>query len=325
VAASDGGTVVYQGSGAGELNRGPIVLIDRAGARSPLIDPHVQWTDLAFSPDGTQLAFDAAEAGKARDVEIFDRRNETVRRLTFDPTDDVSPVWSPDGRRVAFGSKRENARGFFNLYWQNADGSGSAQRLTTADAHHLPGSWSPDGRWIAFHEIRTAGAGDILVLPVESDSAGGLKAGPAQPLVATPATELAPVFSPDGRWIAYFSNESGRDEVYVRPFPGPGGLWQVSGSGGVYPAWSPTKPELLYASREQQVMVARYAVTGGTFRSDKPEPWPGAELALGQFRRFSVAPDGLQIAAGVTGPSVADASLTVVLNIVDEIRRLTAR
>jgi Tol biopolymer transport system component len=325
LAASDVGTVVYQSADSALVNTTSIAMLDRRGVKTPLIDRSLNWSGLSFSPDGHQLAFDSYEGGRTRDVQVYDRRNETMRRFTFDPADDVNPIWSPDGRRIVFASKRGNARGFYNLYWQNADGSGEAQRLTTADAHHIPGGWHPSGRFIAYHEIRVAGAGDLEILPVESDASGGLTAGTPRAFVDTPATEQSPMFSPDGRWIAYHSNETGRDEVYVRPFPGPGGRWQVSTEGGTYPAWSPSKPELMYASRDQQVMVVHYAATAETFRADRPIPWPGGALGPGQFRRFSVHPDGEQIAAGVIDSSPPDATVVVVLNLFDELKRLTAR
>ncbi len=157
-----------------------------------------------------------------------------------------------------------------------------------------------------------------MVLPIDQDRAGNITAGAPQVLVGSAATELAPVFSAEGRWLAYHSNETGRDEIYVQPFPPTGARWQVSTDGGSYPTFSAAKPELLFASRGQEVMVARYSASGGTFRVDPAEKWPGAALAPGQYRRFSVAPDGDHLAAGVIDPT-AEQSLTVVLHMLSAV------
>jgi Tol biopolymer transport system component len=204
-----------------------------------------------------------------------------------------------------------------NLYWRNADGSGPVHRLTTADAHQFPGGWHPSGKWIVYHEIKTPGSGDIFVLPVESDGADGLKPGAPQPIVATPATELHPAFSPDGRWIAYTSTESGTGQVLVRPFEGADGPFPVSMNGGKYPAWSAARNELLFQTiTGLQIMVAEYSVSGRTIRFGRPRPWPGGVVAGGDFRRWTVAKDGDHILGGLTDPA-ADQSVTVALHMLD--------
>src|SRR5439155_15510316 len=135
-----------------------------------------------------------------------------------------------DSRRIVFASKRGD-KSTFNLYWQHADGTGEVQRLTESKNNQFASSWHPSGKFLAFFEQTPQNSYDLMILPMEGDEAAGW--GPGKPTVflSGPFTEVTPIFSPDGRWIAYLSNESGRTEVYVRPFPGPGGKWQVSTGG----------------------------------------------------------------------------------------------
>src|SRR5262249_5231793 len=149
---------------------------------------------------------------------------DTLTRLTFDPALDQKPIWTSDGRRITFASQRNG--GAYNLYWQRADGTGDVQRLTRNNAGQFPGSWHPSGRFLAFNESTQKTAQDLMILPMEGDEASGWRPGKPTVFSNGPFNEVEPVFSPDGRWLAYQSDESGRFEVYVRPFPGAGGKWQ---------------------------------------------------------------------------------------------------
>src|SRR5262249_48758082 len=133
-----------------------------------------------------------------------------------------------------------------NLYWQRADGTGEIQRLTQSPNSQYPSSFHPSGKYLAFDENSAETAFDLMILPIEGDETSGWKPGKPTVFVKSMAAEREPMFSPDGRWIAYYSDESGNYEVYVRPFPGPGGKWQISTTGGTYPVWSRTRHELLY-------------------------------------------------------------------------------
>src|SRR5205807_678736 len=133
-------------------------------------------------------------------------------RFTFGGNDNDQPVWTPDGKRIAFQSNKE---GPFNLFWQLADGSGGLERLTTGEYLQAPHSWSSDGQLLAFIEVNPTTGVDIWVLRLSDRK--------TQPFLRTPFTEGAPRFSPGGRWLAYVSDESGRNEIYVQPYPGPGG------------------------------------------------------------------------------------------------------
>ena len=135
-------------------------------------------------------------------------------------------MWTPDGNRIAFSSQRGD-RATANLYLMRADGTGEPQRLLESKNVQFPGSWDLSGKYLSFVESRGPTRVDIMILPVEGDEASGWKPGTPSVFLATPSTEKDPQFSPDGRWLAYASDESGRHEVYVRPFPAAPGRWQV--------------------------------------------------------------------------------------------------
>jgi len=320
-AFSDSGTAVYFPGENSDLNTVPIVWIDRDGKTAPLRSTPANWTSLLFSPDGSKLAMDISD-GKQRDVWIYEWARDALLRLTFDPTDDVNPIWTPDGRRVAFGSKR-GGNTFYNLYWQPADGSGDAQLLLESrDSHLIPGSWHPSGRYLAYHRIPQPNNGDLMILPLEGSDSAGWKAGAPTVFVKTPAGEQSPTFSPDGRWIAYFSDESGRNEVYVRPFPGPGGKWQVSTQGGTYPTWSRTRQELFYATLDQHIMVVPYRVEGSSFQAGKPIQWTETAFTTGGFRRFTLNPAGDRFAIGKQPEAQNNGQIVFIFNFFDELRRI---
>ena len=226
---SDTGTLVYlPGQSAG--GDAPIDWMDHTGKTTPLRAAAANWSNPRFSPDGRRLALDIG-GGTGLDVWVYEWARDTLTRLTFDPGADRNPVWTPDGRRIVFASARGD-KSTPNLYWQRADGTGDVQRLTESKNLQYPASWHPSGKFLAFEENVPQTGRDLLMLPMEGDEASGWKPGKPTVFLNSPANEREPMFSPDGRWLAYESNESGRFEVYVRPFPGPGGKWQISTSGG---------------------------------------------------------------------------------------------
>jgi serine/threonine-protein kinase len=320
-AVSDTGTVVYTTGGAGAV---PVTLLGRDGVRTTLFRGP-SWSGIRFSPDGNEIAFGHSEPDKPSDLMIYDRRTARFRALMVDPTKDYAgPVWSPDARRMVFSARRHaDFADHWNLYWRNADGSGDVHRLTTSNATQFAGGWHPSGKWIAYHEIKTPDAGDILVLPVDTDTADQPIFGKPQPVLeAAEYTELTPAFSPDGRWIAYSSNQTatGRTEILVKPFRGPGGPWQVSLAGGTDPVWSPATSELLFRAQVGlQIMVAHYSTVGSSPYFDRPQPWAGAVLASGQYGRIAVSPDGEHLAGGFTDP-IAEQSVMVALHLLNTVR-----
>jgi serine/threonine-protein kinase len=185
------------------------------------------------------------------------------------------------------------------LYWQRADGTGETQRLTESPNAQLPTSWHPSGKYLAFAETNTETDSDIMILPMEGDEASGWKPGKPAVFLNSPAAESEAMFSPDGRWIAYVSNESGRNEIFVRPFPGPGGKWQISTGGGNYPAWSRTRHELFYRSLDSRIWVASYTVEGGSFKTDKPRVWSERVTNGRRQRPLALHPDGERFAVAL--------------------------
>jgi serine/threonine-protein kinase len=233
-----------------------LVLVDRKGEIEPLPLPPGAYSSPRYSPDGKRLALEIVDP--RNDIYLYDFEGGTMNRLTF-ASSNTFPVWTPDGRHVAFQS---NQAGTLNLYWKTADGSGPDERLTTSDHIHNPHAFSPDGKFLAYHEVHPATGRDLWIVPVSGDRT-------PIPFLSTNANEGTSAFSPDGRFIAYTSDESGRMEVYVRPFPAEGDLrWQISTEGGAQPVWSRSGKELFFL-RDHQMMAAPIS-TEGTFVHGKP-------------------------------------------------------
>ena len=240
-----------------------------------------RWYDLA--PDGRRVVRYKTD-GPAHDVWIDDlatgSSTQVSRRIkpsTWGPIDRLNAVWSDDSQSIVFAAGQP-----LNLYATRADGKSDAQRLTTSDNVQWPGSLAHDGRMLAFVENSASSGSDIWVLPID---AGG-KPGTPRAFLGTPFNESAPMISPDGRWLAYQSNESGRYEVYVQPFPAGGQRIQVSTDQGVYPRWSPRGGELFFRSGGN-----RQGMTAVPFTSNGP----GSPRQLFQLRGvesiLDVAPD----------------------------------
>jgi Tol biopolymer transport system component len=263
--------------------------------------------------------------GAGADIWVYDWERDLFARLIPDSGDHANPVWTPDGRRIVFGSTPAN-QGTLNLYWRRADGVGDVQRLTTSPYGHVPVSWHPSGKFLAFAELNPKTNFDLLILPIEGDDASGWKPGKPTVSLSSRFDERNPMFSPDGRWIAYQSNESGRNEVYVQPYPGPGGKWQISTGGGVFPTWSRTARELFFGTPTQQIMMAAYEVEGNAFRAEKPQLWSEARYKLrGPFRPFDLHPDGKRFALAPAAPAPGGARqdhVTMIFNVFDELRRI---
>jgi len=219
-------------------------------------------------------------------------------------------------------------RGVPSLWWIRADGAGDAHYLTDSNSSQFAGSWRPDGKVLALRQFSLDTGYDIMTLPVEGDEKSGWKPGKPIPFANSTFDERSPAFSPDGRWLAYMSNESGGYEVYVRPFPGPGGKWQISTGGGVIPKWSRDGKELFYRTADDKIMVATYTASADSFRADKPQLWsPGQFTDLGLNSNFDVYPDGKRFAvlkASGTGQAAASNRVNFIVNFFDEVRRRTA-
>jgi serine/threonine-protein kinase len=321
LAVSAEGTLVYVPGTAATANQ--MDWMTRDGKTSVLRATKADWGNPQFSPDGQKLAFEIYD-GKQRDIWVYEWARDTLTQLTFDPGQDAFPVWTPDGQHIVFSSNR--ASPVSNLYWVNADGTGDVMRLTDGSETNFGSSWHPSGKFLAFTATRQGTARDLMILPMEADAARGWTPGTPIIFLSTPADEVLPMFSPDGRWIAYYSNEAGgaNFDVYVRPFPGPGGKWRVSTEGGTSPRWSTSARELLFLS--QTVMFAPYSVEGDSFRADRPQTW--SPLAVLGSRpgnsAYDLHPDGKRIAAVAAQAqgSVVQDKVVFVFNFFDYLQKI---
>ncbi len=213
--SSDGSLVYVSGEGAGGTRT--LVWVDREGDEESLAADPRGYAQPDVSPEGGRVAVREGVAAQG-DIWIYDRNRDSSPLLPFDPANEIMPRWSPDGQRVVFASNREG--GTHNLFWKAADGTGAVERLTTSPNNQFPTSWSRDGQRLLFHEVNPDTQADLWVLSLEGEPTPEL-------LLQTEFNEQHPALSPDGRWVAYQSNASGGNEVYVRPFPTwrPGSGW----------------------------------------------------------------------------------------------------
>jgi len=271
-----------------------------------------------LSPDGRRVAVTITE--QENQIWLYDLSRETLTRSTFEGTQNYNPLWTPDGKRIAFESNRA---GPINIFWPLADGSGGFERLTTSEYLNAPMSWSPDGRLLNFIGIDPTTGVDIWVLRMGDPPAGSGQVRKAQLFLQTPFNENTSRFSPDGRWMAYISDESGRNEVYVQPYPGPGGKWQISTEGGTEPVWNPNGRELFYRSGDR--MMAVDIVTQPGFVAGRPRMLfeKRYEAAPAPIVNYDVSPDGQRflMIKPVDQEEAAPTQINVVLNWFEELKR----
>jgi eukaryotic-like serine/threonine-protein kinase len=242
-AVSRSGVLVYIPAAVRSLSAAPrsLVWVNRQGREEPIALPPRAYADPRLSPDGTRIAVGIRD--QQNDIWIGDLVRRTLTRLTFDPAIDQAPVWTPDGRHIIWSSQR--ILGVPNLYMQAADGTGAVDELTAGTSPLFPTSVSPDGAHLVFWENNPKTGQDVAMLTLAPPAAGCSRR--IEPLVHTAAAELDGEVSPDGRWLAYESNESGQTETYVRAFPNVDeGRWQVSSSGGTRPLWARSGREMFY-------------------------------------------------------------------------------
>ena len=279
VAFSMDGSLVYVGG----------TTASTVGRATPLTEVTADYHQPRFAPDGQRIAVAIAELQgdiSASDADIWvlylDRGART--NLTSEGNN-FTPTWSPDGRRVAFSVSRP---GRTDIFWAPADGSGPPEGLLVEDGDHRVTSWSPDGRTLAYYEFNPNGLDrDLWVLSLDGDPT-------PSPFLVGRFDERASTFSPDGRWLAYVSDKSGQSEVYVRPYPGPGGEAIVSTDGGSEPVWAPDGSELFYRNGAQ-MLVARVE-SDPTFSTRPPELLfeAGYALEISGRPNYDISPDGQQ-------------------------------
>ena len=305
--ASPTGVLVYTPEPPPLLRR--LVWVDRRGAITPLPLAAGDYGDPSLSSDGRQIALVRRDASGAN-IYVYDIERETLQKRTFEG-DNWFPIWTPDGRHLTFTRGPEYIGPLMRL---PADGSGQAVPLVTDEQRggvKVAISWSPDGRSLAFQNNQ-----DVIVRAAD---------GALHPALATPAFEREGRFAPGGRWLAYRSNETGRDEVYVQSYPPGGGKWQISTDGGAQPMWGGGR-QLFYKSGNRMMVVA--VETGETFKPGTPRmlfELPQPERDLGDPARYGVMPDGQRFLIVTTGQGETGAGSTqiiVVQNWVEEVKRL---
>jgi hypothetical protein len=277
-----------------------------------------------FSPDGKRLA--VGLEGKGVDLYVYDFQTDVLSRLTFFGELAYAPVWTPDGKHIVLLLARGDSQ---SLLWIRSDGAGMAQTLLEGKASVEPHSISPDGRHVAYQQSSKMGF-ETWTLPLDLTDPDHPKPGKPEPFAQTAANEVQPAFSPDGRWMAYSSDESGVYEVYVRPFPDTagGGKWQVSSGGGTLPLWSRDGKSLFVETADNRIMAASYTANGVSFSPGKPRLWSDKQLIVpSATENYDLAPDGARIEALVATSEVNQKSIhvTFLLNFFDELRRRTSQ
>jgi Tol biopolymer transport system component len=325
-AVSTSGTLVYLPGGVSPNLESSWEWIERTGARKSVEGvPAASYLFPRLSPDGRRVAVNVRRAAsRGADVWVYDLLRAAPTRLTIDGASS-SPVWSPDGTRVAFNSSADTQR-LPNLYLVNADGSGKPERLTTSEFTQIPSSWNEATGLLAFLQRPGLETTGIWVLPVNSR--------PAVPklFLESPFTLSHAEFSPDGRWMAYVSNESGGPEVYVQPFPGPGEKVRVSTdstNGGIEPIWASDGRALLYRGYKPGGVFAVTISSVSPFRVEPPRQL--IELSTNDYdstspvRSWNVSPDSQRFLVSRFALRVQPiTTLHIVQNWSEELRRVVA-
>jgi Tol biopolymer transport system component len=301
---SDTGTLAFI-AGQGTLTR-RFTWVDRKGAVLGTIGRPGNFFSPRLSRDGGRIAFDQSDAmSDSGDIWVLDRERGVANRLTFDPRNESAPVWSPDDRRILFFGNFPSRSDLFTV---GSDGTGAIERVFSNGADNLATDWSSDGKFILFQSSRGSGLSnmDLWIYSVEEKK--------AEPWLASPYAEKQGRFSPDRKWIAYASNESGRTEVYVRGFMPAGGKWRVSTEGGHSPVWRADGKELFFVSPDSQVMSVAVRA-GATFDGAAATPLftiPGQILDVGVVTQYDAAPDGQSFLMNLDTPAEGQRLITLV-------------
>ncbi|HEX4946576.1 MAG TPA: protein kinase, partial [Blastocatellia bacterium] len=301
---SDNGSLVYDPNTFTDNQQ--LTWLDRAGKPLGTVGSPGEYENPRLSPDGRRVAVVRRDPQtRTWDIYVIDLARGVSSRLTFDPGDDRNPVWSPDGSRIAWSANRAGA---FQIYQKLASGDGPEELLLDAAVVITPGSWSADGRFFLYARNDPKTRQDLWVLPLAGDRQPAL-------VLQTPFSEINGRFSPDGRWIAYTSDDQGRNEVYVQTFPASGGKWQISTSGGRQSWWRSDGKELYYLSADRKLMAVEVK-PGGNFEAGVPRALfdLAPVRAIGGTSRYAVTAAGDRFLFVTEREETASLQFTVVTN-----------
>jgi len=300
-----GSLLAYQGKSSGaDLSK--LVWSDRTGKQLGTIGDPGEIATPRISPDGRRVAYTLGDPG---DVWLYDTTRKVATRFTFDPANDENPVWSPDGGLIAFASSR---KWFADLWEKPATSAASETILAQFETISRPSDWSRDGKLIALTHTEPKTRMDIDVYSIADRK--------MTPFLVTEFEERDARYSPDGRWIAYESIESGNREVYIEPFPGPGGKVQVSTAGGSTPVWRPDGREIFYVATSGKMMAAEIK-PGSTFEVGQAMPLFDVQLKQGADWAYDIAPDGERFLLNIALQEEAPATITLVQNWTARLKR----
>ena len=314
-AVSNTGVLVYREARQGAVSPSHLTWYDRTGTPLGSVGTPGAYSDPALSPDGTRIAVHQHQEPSGGDIWVLDRDRGTFARVTFDASHNSGPRWSPDGRTIAFASDRD---GIYQIYQKSSSGVGPDELVLKSGDWNWPQDWAPDGQAMLFGTLTPKTQADIWLLPLRGERT-------PKPVVTTEFSELGATFSPDGRWIAYHSDESGQDdEVYVHPYPQRTSKWQISTHGGRWPRWAKNGKELLYVTGEGAMMTVDVKLDGPAFQAGTPRTLfkkPAMVMVHGEIVSdpYDVTADGQRFLVNerVANEGVSAASptsFTVVLN-----------
>ncbi len=295
-------------------NDGQFVWVDRAGRELEKVGPAGPYRDFALSGDGGRLAYSFIDMSSrnGRDIWVRDLRRDVTSRLTFDARDEEWPVWSPDGRHIAYQVRDPSSASL--LLVKAADGSADADTLGRFAGDAGPEDWSADGRWVLI--MRTSdGPPDVWAIAADGSRE-------AKPLITEATSQREARLSPDGRWLAYSSNESGRPEIYVRPFGGGGGKWLISSRGGLNPQWRADGRELFYRDEEDWFWSVSIDPAAGFSAGTLQRMFQRPTLRSSYARnRFAVSRDGQRFLINASTTAATRPSFQVTLDWLAELRK----
>lgn len=302
---SDTGVLAYQAAPGEE--RTQLVWRDRAGSEIGTVGSQSDFGDVELSPDRSQAVVSVFDAERrTRDIFTVDVSRGLRTRFTFDPTDEQSAIWSPDGATIVYNAR---PKGYFDLYVRDAAGVSEPRLLLSDSRNKTPLSWSADGKWLLYSTgTGVVGNTDLWLLPIDAVD--------SQPVsfIQTPFNETDARFSPDGRWVAYVSNETGTNEVHVTRFPGPSGKFPISSAGGTYPRWRADGRELFYVAGDGMLTAASVSVQAGETVVNTVRPlFPVRPGAQGRYP-YDVSIDGQRFLVNTLVEAASPSPITLVVN-----------